>query len=176
MTFTFTLTQKAHVRAVQDVTRRTLAYKVSWAVFGVLAVLSLLLAAASGQGFASTLAASSPYLIVFVVILLIGFPLAHRWTVRQMHRYNRAMRDPQTFELTPEFLTVRGPLHSAQIRWDAFYKVVETRHTILFYVSKGMAHFIPKDVIPPSDLVPLRQNLSQWMSGRTELRSEAPAA
>ena len=93
-----------------------------------------------------------------------------------MHRYNRALRDPQTFELTPEFLTVRGPLHSAQIRWDAFYKVVETRHTILFYVSKGMAHFIPKDVIPPSDLVPLRQNLSQWMSGRTELRSEAPAA
>jgi len=71
---------------------------------------------------------------------------------------------------------MRGPLHSAQIRWDAIYRVVETRHTILFYLSKGMAHFIPKDVIPPSDLVPLRQNLSQWVSGRTELFSEAAAA
>jgi len=170
MTFTFILTKKAHVRAVQDATRRTLAYKVSWAVFGVLAVLSLLLAAASGQAFANAFAAMSPYLIVFLVILLIGFPLAHRWTVRQMHRHNRALRDPQTFELTPEFLTMRGPLHSAQIRWDAIYRVVETRHTILFYLSKGMAHFIPKDVIPPSDLGPLRQNLS------TELHAEAAAA
>ncbi len=78
MTFTFTLTQDAHVRAVQDVHRRTLAYKVSWAV--------------------------------------------------------------------------------------------------LFYVSKGMAHFIPKDVIPPSDLVPLRQNLSRWVSGRTELHAETATA
>jgi len=164
------------VRAVQDATRRTLAYKVSWAVFGVLAVLSLLLAAASGQAFANAFAAMSPYLIVFLVILLIGFPLAHRWTVRQMHRHNRALRDPQTFELTPEFLTMRGPLHSAQIRWDAIYRVVETRHTILFYLSKGMAHFIPKDVIPPSDLGPLRQNLSRWVSGRTELHAEAAAA
>jgi len=164
------------MRAIQDVHRRTLAYKVSWAVFGVLAVLSLLLASASGQGFAYALAASSPYLIVFLVILLIGFPLAHRWTVRQMHRHNRALRDPQTFELTPEFLTMRGPLHSAQIRWEAIYKVVETRHTILFYLSKGMAHFIPKDVIPPSDLGPLRQNLSRWVPGRTELHAETAAA
>ncbi len=176
MTFTFTLTQEAHVRAMQDVTRRTLAYKVMWAVFGVLAVLSLLLAAASGHGFANALAASSPYLIVFLVILLIGFPLAHRWTVRQMHQHNRALRDPQTFELTPEFLTMRGPLHSAQIRWEAIYKVVETRHSILFYVSKGMAHFIPKDVIPPSDAGPLRQSLSRWVSGRTELHAETAAA
>ena len=176
MTFTFVLTKKAHVRAMQDVTRRTLAYKLSWAVFGVLAALSLLLAAASGQAFASVVAALSPYLFVFLVVLLFGFPLAQRWTVRQMHRYNRALLDPQTFELTPEFLTMRGPLHSAQIRWDAIYKVVETRHTILFYLSKGMAHFIPKDVIPPSDLVPLRQNLSEWVSGRTDLLSVAAAA
>lgn len=171
MTFTFVLTKKAHIRAIQDVTRRTLAYKVSWVVFGVLAVLSLLLAAASGQGFAIAFAAMSPYLVVFLVVLLFGFPLAHKWTVRQMHRYNRALQDPQTFELTPEFLTMRGPLHSAQIRWDAIYKVVETHHTILFYLSKGMAHFIPKDVIPPSELVPLRQDLVQWVPGRTDLLS-----
>jgi hypothetical protein len=176
MTFTFTLTQKAHLRAIQDVTRRTLAYKVSWAVFGVLAVLSLLLAASSGQGFASALATMSPYLIVFLVILLFGFPLAHRWTVRQMHRHNRALQEPQTFELTTEFLSMRGPLHSAQICWDAIYKIVETRYTILFYLSKGMAHFMPKDVIPPSDLIALRQSLSRWASGRTELYAEAAAA
>jgi YcxB-like protein len=176
MTFTFTLTQQAHLRAMKDVATRTIAYKVSWAVFGVLVVLSLLVAAGSGQGFANALAASGPYLIVFLIILLFGFPLAHRWTVRQMHRHNRALRDPQTFELTPEFLMMRGPLHTAQIRWDAIYKIVETRHTILFYLSKGMAHFIPKDVIPPSDLVPLRQNLSIWVAGRTELHAETAAA
>jgi len=176
MTINFTLTKQAHVRAMQDVARRTLAYKVSWAVFGVLAVLSVLVAWGSGQGFANALAASSPYLIVFLGILLLGFPLSYRWTVRQMHRHNRALRDPQTFEFSPEFFTMRGPLHSAQIRWDAIYKIVETRHTILFYVSKGMAHFIPKDVIPPSDLGPLRQKLSQWTSGRTELYADAAAA
>ena len=176
MTITFTLTKHAHVRAMQDVARRSLAYKVSWAVFGVLAVLSVLVALGSGQGFANALAASSPYLIVFLGILLFGFPLAYRWTVRQMHHHNRALREPQTFELSPEFLTMRGPLHSAQIRWDAIYKIVETRHTILFYVSKGMAHFIPKDVIPPSDVGPLRKNLSQWTSGRTELYADTAAA
>jgi len=175
MTITFTLTKQAHVRAMQDVARRTLAYRVSWAVFVVLAVLSVLVALGSGQSFANALAASSPYLIVFLGILLFGFPLASRWTVRQMHRHNRALCDPQTFELTPEFLAMRGPLHSAQIRWDAIYQIVETRHTILFYVSKGMAHFIPKDVIPPSDLGPLRQSLSQWTSGRTELYADAAA-
>ena len=171
MTFTFVLTQQAHVRAMQDMARRTLAYKMSWAVFAVLAALSLLLAGASGQGFANALAAMSPYLIVFLVVLLFGFPLAYRWTVRQMHRHNRALRDPQTFEFTREFLTMRGPLHSAQIRWEAIYRVIETRHTVLFYVSKGMAHFIPKDVIPPSELARLRQNLSEWVSGRAELLS-----
>ena len=176
MTFTFVLTPQAHVRAMQDMARRTVAYKMSWAVVAVLAAISLLLAGTSRQGFANALAAISPYLIVFLVVLLFGFPLAYRWTVRQMHRHNRALLDPQTFELTPEFLTMRGPLHSAQIRWDAIYKVVETRHTILFYLSKGMAHFIPKGAIAPSDLVPLRKQLSQWVSGRTELLSAAAAA
>ena len=176
MTFTFTLTKEAHIRAMQDMAKRTLAYKVSWAVLGGLAVLSVPVAASSGQGFARALASSSPYLIVYLGILLFGFPLSYRWTVCQMHRHTRAWQDPHTFDITPEFLSMRGPLHSAQIRWDAIYRVVETRHTILFYLSKGMAHFIPKDVIPSSDLVPLRQNLSQWVSGRTELFSEAAAA
>jgi hypothetical protein len=176
MTFTFAVTQKAHVRAMQEMARRTLAYKLSWAVLVGLVLLSLLVAAGSREGFGNGLVAMSPYLIIILSILLFGFPFAHRLTVRQMHRHNRALQDPQTFELTPEFLTMRGPLHSAQIRWDAIYKVVETRHTILFYLSKGLAHFIPKDVIPPSDLPQLRRNLSQWTSGRTELREETAAA
>jgi hypothetical protein len=176
VTFTFVLTEKAHVRAVQDVSRRTLAYKVTWAVVGISAGLSLVAAAVSPQGFAPALAASSPYLIVLFVIVLVGLPLARRWTVRQMHRHNRALRDPQTYELTSEFLTMRGPLHSAQLRWEAVYKIVETRHTMLFYVSKGLAHFIPKDVIPPADLVQLRQYLAEWAPERTELLSVAAAA
>jgi len=176
MTFTFALTKEAHIRAMQDMAKRTLAYKVSWVVLGGLAVLSVLVAAFSGLGFARALANSSPYLIVFLGILLFGFPLSYRWTVHQMHRHNRAWQHPHTFDLTPEFLSMRGPLHSAQIRWDAIYKIVETRHTILFYVSKGMAHFIPKDVIPPADLVALRQNLSTWVSGRTELHADTAAA
>jgi len=176
MTFTFTLTQQAHVRAMQEMARRTLAYKMSWAVLVGLVLLSLLVAAGSRDGFVSGLAAMSPYLIVFLVVLLFGFPLAHRVTVRQMHRHNRALQSPQTFELTPELLTMRGPLHSAAIRWEAIYKVVETRHTVLFYVSKGLAHFIPKEVIPPTDLVQLRRNLSQWAPGRTELHAESAAA
>ena len=176
MTFTFILTQQAHVRAMQEMARRTPAYKVSWAVLVGLVLLSLLVAAASREGFATGLAAMSPYLVVFLVVLLFGFPFAHRLTVRQMHRHNRALQDPQTFEFTPELLTMRGPLHSAEIRWDAIYKVVETRHTILFYLSKGLAHFIPKDVIPHSDLVQLRRSLSHWVSGRTELHAEDAAA
>ena len=176
MTFTFTLTKQAHVRAVQDVTRRTLAYKLSWLLFGALPLVWFLLIALSRQGLSAALWTSGPYFVVGPLILLLGFPLAHRWTVRQMHRHNRALRDPQTFELTPEFLTMRGPLHSAQIRWDAIYKIVETRHTILFYLSKGMAHFIPKDVISPLDLVALRRDLSDWVSGRAELYHERAAA
>jgi hypothetical protein len=176
MTFTFTLTRQAHVHAAQDVTRRTLAHKVLWGVFGVLAVLVALLAAFSEQGPANALAASGPYLIVYLLILLLGLPLAQWWTVGQMHRHNRALRDPQTFEFTPEFLIMRGPLFNAQLRWEAIYKVVETRRTILFYVSKGTAHFIPKNIIPTSDLAPLRLNLSSWVAGRTELRSEIAAA
>src|SRR5205085_11521338 len=125
--------------------------KVLWAVFGGLVVLSVLVAAASGQGFLRALANSSPYLIVFLGILLFGFPLTYRFTVRQMHRHNRAWEHPHIFDLTPEFLSMRGPLHSAQLRWDAIYKIVETRRNFLFYISKGMAHFIPKDVIPPAD-------------------------
>src|SRR2546422_3829842 len=176
MTFTFRLTKEAHIRAMQDMAKRTLAYKVSWVVLGGLAVLSLLVAASSGQDFLRALASSSPYLIVFLGILLFGLPLSYRWTVRQMHRHNRAWQYPHTFDITPEFLSMRGPLHSAQIRWDAIYRVVETRHTILFYLSKGMAHFIPKDVIPPSDLVPLLQNFSQGVPGLPDFFSEAAAA
>ena len=176
MTVTFTLTKQAHVRAMQDMARRTLAYKLSWIVFGALILLWSAILAFSGQDSASTLWASVPYFVVIAVVLLFGFPFAHRLTVRQMHRHNRALRDPQTYEFTPEFLTMRGPLHNATIRWDAIYKIVETRHTILFYLSKGLANFIPKDVIPPSDLVALRQDLSIWVSGRTELYAATAAA
>ena len=59
MTFTFAVTQKAHVRAMQDMARRTLAYKLSWAVLVGLVLLSLLVAAGSREGFGNGLVAQA---------------------------------------------------------------------------------------------------------------------
>src|SRR6266702_2750796 len=104
MTFTFTLTKEAHIRAMQDMAKRTLAYKVSWAVLGGLAVLSILVAASSGQGFARALTSSSPYLVVFLGILVFGFPLAHMCTARHMYRHNRVSPSPHTCDIPRESL------------------------------------------------------------------------
>jgi Flp pilus assembly protein protease CpaA len=90
MTFTFTLTKQAHVRAVQDVTRRTLAYKLSWVIFVFLPMVWLLLIAVSRQDLSTALWTSGPYFVIGPLVLLIGFPLAHRLSVYQMHRHNLA--------------------------------------------------------------------------------------
>ncbi len=173
MTFTFTLTKRAHWRAIQDATRRTLAYKVAWAFFAGVPVLTLILVVITSHDLRDAVLSNLVVLLGGPLLMLVGFPLIHLWTVWSMHKNNAALRSAQTFEFTPTELVMRSPLHNAEIKWEAIHRVVETRHSILFYVSKGMAHFLPKEVVAPSDLPLLRHNLAQWLPGRVALRTDA---
>jgi len=170
MTFSFTLTKLAHWRAVQDVTRRTLAYKLCWAFFGGGPVIILVVAAASGRDVAAIALNNLVTLFFGPFLMLVGFPLIHLWTVSSFHKNNAVLKSPQIFELTPSHLIMRGPLHNSEVSWGAFYRVVETRHSFLFYVSSKLAYFLPKGVVSAVELPMLRENLSRWLPGRVQLR------
>jgi YcxB-like protein len=177
MTLTFMLTKRAHWRALADVTRRTRSYKLSVAFFVFLPAAILVYGLAKAEDMGWYLLDNLGLLMLGPFLVFVGFPLNYYLTVSRLHKNNAIIGKPQTFEITPDQLTMRGPLHNSDLDREAVQRVVETRHTFLFFVSKYSAHFIPKEAIRGDDIVALRTNLAQVLPGsRLELRSDAPSA
>jgi hypothetical protein len=176
VTITYTLTKLAHWRAIRDVTVRTAAHWFAWAFFVGLPYVFLAIGYYKGLDM-SRLGLNLPAsLIGGPLLMLVGFPLIHYWTAYNLHRKNALLAGPQTFELTPTRLLMRGPMFNSDLDWNAIVKVIETRHNFLFYVSNAAAHFLPKDDLNSEQLAALRQHLRTWLPNRARLREPAAKA
>ena len=176
MIVTFTVSKRAHSRALRDVTRRTRSYKISVILFVLLPATILLYGLVRWDNMGSYLLGYLPYLLLGPLLVFVGFPLTYYLNVSRMHKNNAVLQKPQTFELTADHLVMRGPLHNSDLSWDAVHRVVETGDTFLFFISKYAAHFIPKDLLSVDEIRALRESLAQWLPGRVDLRSDAPSA
>jgi YcxB-like protein len=176
MTVTFMITKRAHWRALADVTRRTRSYKLSVAFFVVLPAAILLYGLTKAEHMGWYVLDNLALLILGPFLVFVGFPLTYYLTVSRLHKDNAIIGKPQTFEITRDQLVMRGPLHNSDLKWEAVQRVVETRHTFLFFVSKYAAHFIPKEAVRGADIVALRTTIAQVLpSSRLQLRSDTPS-
>ena len=174
MIITFTVTKRAHWRALRDVTRRTLSYKISVGFFVVLPLLVVGFGLLNHADIGTFILENLVLLLMGPLLVFVGFPYLYRLNVSRAHQNNAMLANPQTFELTPEHFVMRGPLHNSDVQWDAIDRVTETRDTFLFFVSKYNAHFIPKEGLTPDEIQTLRGNLVKWLPGRVQLRSDVP--
>jgi len=111
------------------------------------------------------------FLLLGPLLVFVGFPLTYSLQASRIHNQNVLLKNPQTFDLTPGHLSMRGPLHNSDVKWDAIYRVVETRDNFLLFISKYAAHFIPKETLRVDEIVALRECLSEILPGRVDLKS-----
>jgi len=176
MIITFVVSKRAHARALRDVTRRTRSYKLSLVLFVALPAVILAYGLLRGEQMGAFILDNLGWLVFGPLLVFVGFPLTYRLQVSSLHKNNVVIKNPQTFELTSDHLSMRGPLHNSDLKWDAVYRVVETRDTVLFFISKYAAHFIPKETLRPDEIVALRQRLTELLPGRVDLRADLNAA
>ena len=176
MTINFVLSRRAHARALRDVTRRTRSYKLSLVFFVVLPAAMIGYALLSSKQMETFVLDNLAFLLLGPLLVFVGFPLTYSMQVSRIHKNNAMLKSPQTFELTPAHLSMRGPLHNSDLKWDAVYRVVETRDNFLFFISKYAAHFIPKETLRADEIVALRERLTELLPGRVDLRSASDAA
>jgi len=176
MTITFTVSRQGHWRALRDVTRRTRSYKISIGFFVVLPVLILAFGLMRSVDIGAFVVDNLAFLLMGPLLVFVGFPYIYRLNVSRAHKHNAVLARPQTFELTAERLVMRGPLHNSDLSWEAIHSVTETKDTFLFFISKYNAHFIPKESLTSDEIQKLRENLSKWLPGRVQIRSDGPRA
>lgn len=170
MTITFVVSKRSHARALADVTRRTRSYKLCLVFFVLLPAAMLGYALLSGKEMAWFILDNLVFLLLGPLLVFVGFPLTYSIQVSRIHNNNAVLKNPQTFELTPSHLSMRGPLHNSDLKWDAVYQVVETRDNFLFFISQYAAHFIPKETLRPEEIDALRATLTELLPGRVTLR------
>jgi YcxB-like protein len=176
MTITYTVTKRAHWRALQAMSWRNSFYRSSVAFFCALPLLILGVALLEHRSIGPFIVSNPFTVFAGPLLALVGFPLASYVTVRSYHRNNRVLQTTQTCELTATHLGMSGPFNNAQLKWEAILRVVETRHSVLFYVGKNAAHFLPKDVLSPAQLGEVRARLTEWLPGRVQMLSASAVA
>ena len=174
MTVTFTLSRRAHWRAIRDVTKRTLSYKVSVGVLLALPIAILAFGLARGPSVGPYLLNNLALLLFGPLIVFVGFPYTYRLTVNRAHKNNALLAQPQTFELGGDRLIMRGPLHNSDVNWRAINQASETKDNFLFFVSKYNAYFIPKEGMTVDEIHALRSTIAEHLPNRADLRSDDP--
>lgn len=94
------------------------------------------------------------YLALFFIIL---FWLSPKLSARKV------ILRPTRWTFDDAGATLENEVASAQIRWPAFQKYIETRREFLLYVQKNQAHFIPKRVLSEEQQTGLRELLARHL-------------
>lgn len=113
---------------------------------------------------------SSGYAIMFVFI-----PFLHIVQLWSASRRNRTLLGLQHQALTSEGFSTNSDAFSANFKWEAIYKALETKHFFFLYISSRAAYFIPKARLTGAgELENLRDVLRHYLHEKAHLRS-APA-
>jgi hypothetical protein len=103
--------------------------------------------------------------------ILVFMPLLQMFQLWASSRRNQTIRGIQTHTFGPDGFLTRSDTFNTTFKWDAIYKVVETKRFFFLYISSRAAYYVPKNKISTAAEVDrLRQVLTQYLGGRAKLR------
>ena len=111
---------------------------------GVLPLFLIGVQLATGHSFLAALRTNVAWIVGSPIVWLVGIPLAQRWGAARTFRATPAARGERIFTVDEDAITIDGGLSSGTLTWPAIVRVVETRDLFLLFLSKQMAHFVPK--------------------------------
>ena len=103
--------------------------------------------------------------------MFIFMPLLQMYGLWAASRRNRTLLGVQHQALTPEGVAISGETFNTNLKWNAIYKAIETKHFFLLCISSRAAFFIPKAQISSvSEQERLRQVLRTYLNDKARLR------
>lgn len=95
----------------------------------------------------------------FIIGLCFGFtPLLTALNVWLYRRRNKASVGQFVYEFDPNGMRISGGAFDLKLKWEAIWRVTETKNFFLFFVSTRMAQFLPKRcIVDTQQLSHLRQ-------------------
>jgi len=123
--------------------------------------------------------------MVFVVSALPWFLLIVLWFLfirwgefylgaRRTRRLDPSARGTLTRVFTEEGFHIDGTGQSVDLRWDGVHSVAETRDFLLVFYNKLCGYYVPKRLIPPTDLQPLRALLAAKLGHPAQVGPPSP--
>ena len=168
LTVSYTLTPKTLYRAQMAIWR----CQRWWRVGGPVAVVALPLAIVgwsllSGHDVISAILTNLAWIVFFPMFWLVGLPLSQRWTSGRIFRGSPGLQGPRVFSFGPSGLTIDAGVSRGEAQWEAVIRVDETREFFLLYLSKLVAHVLPKEAFDsPSEVERFRQIVSRAVGRR----------
>ncbi len=85
---------------------------------------------------------------------------------------SQILKDEAIYIFSLEKITLKTPQGQADIKWNEYVSIVETRHDIRFFMDKVQAQIIPKYNLTQEEIEKLRQIIGQGADPRfVKLRS-----
>lgn len=107
-----------------------------------------------------------------VLLALSGAFFVPRLRARLMIRYGPTIRELRRYSLSEQGVQIESALLTADLRWGAFLKIVESGESFLFYQSPFSGWVIPKKCFSTTDdLVRVRDILQTNFKGKLSLRA-----
>ena len=155
----FEFDEREHIDAGRAITKfASNAYwrKLAIVAWSILVLLTLLLAAtnASDSGFFNAL-----WLLMILIVTLALPWLQGVMGARQFKKLNPEGHRTLTFAIDDDGVRSTSFVGESKLRWQAVHHAVETREFFLFYVTKNVAHYLPKRVIAPAELFEVRKTM-----------------
>ena len=107
-----------------------------------------------------------------VVFAFVGALFAPRARAQLMIRSGPTLRESRQYSLSDKGVQILSELLTCDYRWGAFYKIVETRKSFLFFQSPLSAVVIPKRfLVTNEELAAVRKLVSANFKGKHRLLS-----
>ena len=102
------------------------------------------------------------------IVAGLGFtPLILALTLFLSRRRNMLAKSPITYSFTDQGIQTSTPLSTAQIKWDAVVRAVETRNFLYLFIGASRAFYIPVWPLQEAELTRLRSLLKAHISKLT---------
>lgn len=105
---------------------------------------------------------SKNLMLLFMPIVVVGILMLFiKKTSKDMIKAGMLNEKSTIYEFTKDFIGYSSVNGEGKYLWSEFYKIKETEHCFLFYISKQQALILPKRYFDTSNTMPLLRQLSE---------------
>ena len=175
ITLTATISFWSYYRATRAVVNRLWSTYVAWGFFVGVPLLLIVSRLCRRQDISAPQDSMGfpPWTVLVggLLMMAILLPLLQMSTVASMRRRNPSAGGVQTYTITQDGYTVQGGLFNNSLKWDAFFKVIETKEFFLLYMAPRWAQFLPKAAATEDQLQTISTILHEKFGARAKLQA-----